>query len=140
MTHFDHLKKWRDSRSGSTISKCNRCFMYLANCKRPDISFAVNLLARFSLSPTHRHWSRIKHIFRYLQETIDLGLFYLKYSKGQNCWFCRCKISFRSTQSLIAHMILFHDWRHCYNLAFSETNTLSDLFKSCWDHRTPWSK
>ena len=26
--------------------------MYLANCTRPDISFAVNLLARFSTSPT----------------------------------------------------------------------------------------
>ena len=29
--------------------------MYLANCTRPDISFAVNMLARFSSSPTKRH-------------------------------------------------------------------------------------
>ncbi len=29
--------------------------MYLANNTRPDIAFAVNLLARFSSSPTHRH-------------------------------------------------------------------------------------
>ena len=29
--------------------------MYLANCTRPDISFAVNLLARFSSAPTKRH-------------------------------------------------------------------------------------
>jgi len=50
--------------------------MYLANCTRPDISFAVNLLARFSSSPTRRHWNGIKHIFRYLQGTIDLGLYY----------------------------------------------------------------
>ncbi|KAL5538115.1 hypothetical protein UlMin_045997 [Ulmus minor] len=50
--------------------------MYLANCTRPDIAFAVNLLARFSSSPTRRHWNGIKHIFRYLQGTIDLGLFY----------------------------------------------------------------
>jgi hypothetical protein len=28
--------------------------MYLANCTRPDIAFSVNLLARFSSSPT-RH-------------------------------------------------------------------------------------
>ena len=45
--------------------------MYLANCTRPDIAFAVNLLARFSSSPTRRHWNGIKHIFRYLQGTID---------------------------------------------------------------------
>ncbi|KAL0760649.1 hypothetical protein Bca101_076799 [Brassica carinata] len=57
--------------------------MYLANCTRPDISFAVNLLARFSSSPTRRHWNGIKHVFRYLQGTIDLGLFYPKSSKGQ---------------------------------------------------------
>ena len=29
--------------------------MYLANCTRPDISFAVNLLARFSSAPIKRH-------------------------------------------------------------------------------------
>ncbi|GJY64443.1 hypothetical protein Tco_0465903 [Tanacetum coccineum] len=55
--------------------------MYLANCTRPDISFAVNLLARFSSSPTRRHWNGIKHILRYLQGTIDLGLFYPNDSK-----------------------------------------------------------
>ena len=52
--------------------------MYLANCTRPDITFAVNLLARFSSAPTQRHWNGIKHIFRYLHGTIDLGLFYPK--------------------------------------------------------------
>ncbi|KAL5556337.1 hypothetical protein UlMin_038573 [Ulmus minor] len=55
--------------------------MYLANCTRPNIAFAVNLLARFSSSPTRRHWNGIKHIFRYLQGTIDLGLFYPNESK-----------------------------------------------------------
>ncbi|KAL5560312.1 hypothetical protein UlMin_036523 [Ulmus minor] len=55
--------------------------MYLANCTRPDIAFAVNLLARFSSSPTRRHWNGIKHIFRYLRGTIDLGLFYPNESK-----------------------------------------------------------
>ena len=33
--------------------------MYLANCTRPDISFAVNLLARYSHDPTRRHWTGI---------------------------------------------------------------------------------
>ncbi|MCI56384.1 putative retroelement protein, partial [Trifolium medium] len=41
--------------------------MYLANCTRPDIAFAVNLLARFSSRATKRHWKGIKHIFRYLR-------------------------------------------------------------------------
>ena len=50
--------------------------LYLAQCTRPDISFSVNLLARFSSAPTQRHWSGIKNIFRYLKGTIDLGLFF----------------------------------------------------------------
>ena len=29
--------------------------LYLAQCTRPNISFAVNLLARYSNAPTHRH-------------------------------------------------------------------------------------
>ena len=37
--------------------------MYLASHTRPDISFAANLLARFSSCPTRRHWNGIKHIF-----------------------------------------------------------------------------
>ena len=50
--------------------------MYLANNTRPDIAFSVNLLARYSSSPTKRHWNGIKHILRYLRGTIDVGLFY----------------------------------------------------------------
>ena len=50
--------------------------MYLANYTRPDITFAVNLLARYSSAPIPRHWNGIKHILRYLCATIDLGLFY----------------------------------------------------------------
>ena len=37
--------------------------LYLAQCTRPDITFSVNLLARFSSAPTHRHWNGIKHLF-----------------------------------------------------------------------------
>ena len=29
--------------------------MYLVNCTRPDITFSVNLLARYSSTPTKRH-------------------------------------------------------------------------------------
>jgi hypothetical protein len=52
--------------------------MYLANCTRPDIAFAVNLLARYSADPTRRHWVGVKTILRYLKGTQDLGLFFSK--------------------------------------------------------------
>ena len=34
--------------------------MYLANCTRHYICFAVNLLARYSSTPTQRHWTEIR--------------------------------------------------------------------------------
>ena len=52
--------------------------MYLANCTRPDIAFAVNLLARHSAKPTRRHWVGVKTILRYLNGTQDLGLYFPK--------------------------------------------------------------
>jgi hypothetical protein len=53
--------------------------MYLANCIRPDIAFAVNLLARYIAAPTRRHWVGVKTILKYLKGTQDhLGLWFLK--------------------------------------------------------------
>ena len=55
--------------------------MYLASHTRHDISFAVNLLSRFSSCPTQRHWNGIKHVLRYLQGTKDLGLYYTNHNE-----------------------------------------------------------
>ncbi|KAJ0530675.1 putative RNA-directed DNA polymerase [Helianthus annuus] len=57
--------------------------MYLANNTRPDIAFSVHVLARYSSNPTRRHWNGIKHIFRYICGTQDLGLFYQKDQMSQ---------------------------------------------------------
>ena len=58
--------------------------MYLANCTRPNIVFSVNLLARYSSAPTRRHWKGIQHILRYISETTNMSLFYLKISRNKN--------------------------------------------------------
>jgi hypothetical protein len=52
--------------------------MYLANNTRLNIIFAVNLLARYSVTPTMLHWNRVKDVLRYLQDTPDLSFFYPK--------------------------------------------------------------
>jgi hypothetical protein len=43
-----------------------RALMYLANNTRPDIAFAVNLLARYSATPTMHHWNGVKYVLIYL--------------------------------------------------------------------------
>jgi hypothetical protein len=50
--------------------------MFLGNQTRPDISFSVNMLARHSSKPTIRHWNGTKRIMRYLQGSIDTGLYF----------------------------------------------------------------
>ena len=41
---------------------------------RPDIAFAVSMVAKFSSKPTKQHWQGVKRILRYLKGTADLGL------------------------------------------------------------------
>jgi len=50
--------------------------MYLANYTRPNIDFAINLLAKYSSTPTKIHWDGVKHILRYLRGTTKMRLFY----------------------------------------------------------------
>ncbi|XP_070665947.1 secreted RxLR effector protein 161-like [Malus domestica] len=50
--------------------------LYLAQYTRLDISFSVNLLAKYSNAPTRRYWTGVKDIFRCFKGTTDLGLFF----------------------------------------------------------------
>lgn len=52
--------------------------LYLATSTRPDIAFAISVLARHSSRPTLRHWNGIKHLLCYLKGTEDLGLHYTR--------------------------------------------------------------
>jgi hypothetical protein len=50
--------------------------MYAALATRPDISFAVSLLSRFSSNPGRAHWEAVKRVYRYLIGSRDLWLTY----------------------------------------------------------------
>ena len=50
--------------------------MYLAIATRPDISYAVGLLGRFSSNLGLAHWKAAKHVLRYLKGTKDIKLTY----------------------------------------------------------------
>ena len=53
------------------------CLLYLSTRTRPDISFAVSNVAKYSSNPTVKHWTAIKRILRYLKATTSFGLLYL---------------------------------------------------------------
>ena len=48
--------------------------LYLAVCTRPDITFAVGVLARHMSKPTLEHWTAAKAVLRYLAGTTGLGI------------------------------------------------------------------
>ena len=52
--------------------------MCLTNCTQLDITFFVNLLARYSYTPTWRHWNKVKHVLRYLHGTTGMVYFIRK--------------------------------------------------------------
>ncbi|GJW77235.1 retrovirus-related pol polyprotein from transposon TNT 1-94 [Tanacetum coccineum] len=53
--------------------------MYLTS-SRPDLVFVVCMCARYQAKPTEKHLQAVKRIFRDLKGTIDMGLWYSKYS------------------------------------------------------------
>jgi hypothetical protein len=53
--------------------------MYLTGATRPDIGFAVNMLARYVANPGKPHWRALVHLLRNLRGTMDEGVHYCGY-------------------------------------------------------------
>ncbi|CAI7737783.1 unnamed protein product [Closterium sp. NIES-54] len=51
------------------------CLMYLMTCKRPDLAYLLNLLARYVAPGRHQkvHWDAAKRVMRYLCSTSGMG-------------------------------------------------------------------
>ena len=52
--------------------------LYLSGGTRPDITFSVSNLAKFSAKSSKHHWAAIKRVMRYLKGTINFGILYTK--------------------------------------------------------------
>ena len=53
--------------------------MYVMNCTRPDIAYAISKFNRYTSNPGPDHWKAIVRVFRYLKYTKNYGLHYSKY-------------------------------------------------------------
>jgi hypothetical protein len=53
--------------------------MYAMHCTRPDISFAVCKLSRYTNNPSMEHLKAICKVLGFLKRTIELGLYYTKF-------------------------------------------------------------
>jgi hypothetical protein len=64
----------------STYRSVVGSLMYLTGATRPDIGFAVNMLARYVANPGKPHWRALVHLLRYLRGTMDEGVHYCGYT------------------------------------------------------------
>jgi hypothetical protein len=60
--------------------------MYLASGTRPDISYAVNLLARYSTNPSEKHWEALDYLVGYLKGTAGMKLKYTGEEESLDLW------------------------------------------------------
>nr|AAW57815.1 putative polyprotein [Oryza sativa Japonica Group] len=72
-------KNKRIARNQLEYSQIIGSLMYLASATRPDISFAVSKLSRFTSNPGDDHWRALERVMRYLKGTMELGLHYSRY-------------------------------------------------------------
>ena len=53
--------------------------MYIINCTRPDITYLVNKLSRYTSNSGEGHWKALVRVLRYLKYIINYGLHYTRY-------------------------------------------------------------
>ena len=77
--------EWKPNSSGlptkNSYLKAVGTLMYIATAARPDISYAVGVLARYNAKPTEEHWNYAMRVFRYLRGTSSLTM---KFTRGSS--------------------------------------------------------
>jgi hypothetical protein len=69
-------KNRRIGRDQLRYSQMIGSLMYLASAIRPDISFAVSKLSRFTSNPGDDHWRALERVMHYLVGTMEYGIYY----------------------------------------------------------------
>ena len=79
MSTGPNLSKNNDSKEvdQTTYRSMIRKLQYVVHT-RPNITLAVDMVARFSTNPKENHMMAIKRIMRYLKGTEEYGLWYKK--------------------------------------------------------------
>ncbi|GJU23875.1 retrovirus-related pol polyprotein from transposon TNT 1-94 [Tanacetum coccineum] len=54
------------------------CTLLYLTASRPDLQFAICICVRYQARPTEKHLNAVKRIFRYLNRTVNQGLWYSK--------------------------------------------------------------
>nr|GFC20106.1 uncharacterized mitochondrial protein AtMg00810-like [Tanacetum cinerariifolium] len=73
---LDEDKKWKSVDLSHYLGMIGTLLYLIAS--RPDLQFAICMCAQYQARPIEKHLHAVKRIFRYLRETVNRGLWYLK--------------------------------------------------------------
>ena len=73
---LEPVKKDEENENSSPYREAVGSLMFLSVVSRPDISYAVNSVAKFLENHNEIHWRSVKRVFAYLNGTRDLGIVY----------------------------------------------------------------
>jgi hypothetical protein len=54
------------------------CMMYAMVCTRPNLAHSMNVVSKYMANPGKQHWNTVKWIFRYLKDSTDYGITFVK--------------------------------------------------------------
>ncbi|GJY87796.1 retrovirus-related pol polyprotein from transposon TNT 1-94 [Tanacetum coccineum] len=75
-----HLSKNRGQGVNQTgYSSIIGILMYLMNCTRPDLAYAVSRLSRYTNNLGYKYWESMTRVLRYIRYTQEYGLHYTRY-------------------------------------------------------------
>jgi hypothetical protein len=55
--------------------------MHAMVCSRPNLAHAVSVVSKYIANPGRQHWDVVKWFFRYLKDTIEYGITFVKKKK-----------------------------------------------------------
>nr|KAJ0228400.1 hypothetical protein LSAT_V11C100031650 [Lactuca sativa] len=73
------LPNKRSPVSQLEYSRAIGCLMYAMISTRPDITYAMGRLSRYTSNPSSHHWKDVSRVFKYLKGTMNYGLTYNGY-------------------------------------------------------------
>ncbi|XP_038904480.1 uncharacterized mitochondrial protein AtMg00810-like [Benincasa hispida] len=86
-----HAKLPQDHDAANVDDNVYRCMigslLYLT-ASYPDINYAVGVCARYQGNPKTSHLTSVKRILKYINGTVDYGLFYSSNSNGGLVGYC----------------------------------------------------
>jgi hypothetical protein len=108
--------------------------MYIANSTRPDICFAVPMLARFMSSPADEHVVQAKHALRYLAGTKDYKLVLggMNDSRALIVYGDADHATCPETRSTSGLVVMMHGsavhWRSCRQSAVAKSTMIAEYY------------